>query len=70
MHFIVFTESRSTLLSPLYVSPNNVRVIKSRRVRWAGRVARIADMRNLYRILVKKNLKGRDDSEYRGIDVG
>ena len=28
-------------LNDLYCSPNNVRVIKSRRMRWAGQVARI-----------------------------
>ena len=33
-------------------SPNNVRVIKSRRMRWAGQVARIVVERGVYRILV------------------
>jgi hypothetical protein len=33
-------------------SPNIVRVIKSRRMRWAGHVARIGEVRSAYRILV------------------
>jgi hypothetical protein len=31
-----------------------IRVIKSRRMRWAGYVARMGEMRNTYRILVGK----------------
>jgi hypothetical protein len=38
----------------LYSSPNIIRVIKSRRMRWAGHVARIREKRNAYRILVGK----------------
>ena len=34
----------------LYCSPNIVRVIKSRRVRWAGHVARMGDRRGVYRV--------------------
>ena len=41
-------------LNDLYSSPNIVRVIKSKRVRWAGHVARMGDERGLYRILVGK----------------
>jgi hypothetical protein len=33
-------------------SPNIIRTIKSRRMRWAGHVARIGEKRNAYRILV------------------
>jgi hypothetical protein len=36
----------------LYCSPNIVRVIKSRRVKWAGHVARMGEMRGVYRVLV------------------
>jgi hypothetical protein len=36
----------------LYSSPNIVRVIKSRRIRWAGHVARMGKGRGVYRILV------------------
>jgi hypothetical protein len=36
----------------LYSSPNIVRVIKSRRMRWAGHVARMEEGRGVYRFLV------------------
>jgi hypothetical protein len=36
----------------LYSSPNIIRVIKSRRMRWAGHVARMGEGRGEYRILV------------------
>jgi hypothetical protein len=36
----------------LYSSPNIVRVIKSRRMRWAGHVARMEEGRGVYRVLV------------------
>jgi hypothetical protein len=39
-------------LHDLYSSPNIVRVIKSRRVRWAGHVARMGRGRCIYRVLV------------------
>jgi len=38
----------------LYSSPNIVRVIKSRRTRWAGHVARMGEERGVYRVLVGK----------------
>jgi hypothetical protein len=38
----------------LYSSPNIIRVIKSRRMRWEGIVERIAEMRNAYSILIGK----------------
>jgi hypothetical protein len=41
-------------LHDLYSSPNIVRVIKSRRIRWAGHVARMGDERGVYRVLVGK----------------
>jgi len=41
-------------LSDLYCSPNIVRVIKSRRMRWAGRVARRGEGRVVHRVLVGK----------------
>jgi len=41
-------------INHLYFSPNIVRVIKSRRIRWAGHVARMGDERGVYRILVGK----------------
>jgi hypothetical protein len=39
-------------LNHLYSSPNIIRVIKSRRMKWAGRVARMGEGRGAYRILV------------------
>ena len=41
-------------LNDLYSSPNVVRVIKSRRIRWLGHVARMGERRGLYRVLVGK----------------
>jgi len=41
-------------LNDLYSSPNIVRVIKLRRMRWAGRVARMGERRGVYRVLVGK----------------
>ena len=38
----------------LYSSPNIVRVIKSRRMRWTGHVARMDEERGVYRVLVGK----------------
>jgi hypothetical protein len=38
----------------LHYSPSIVRMSKSRRIRWAGHVARIGEKRNAYRILVGK----------------
>ena len=38
-------------LNDLYCSPNIVRVIKSRRMRWAGHVARMGEEREVYRVL-------------------
>jgi hypothetical protein len=39
-------------LHNLYASPSIIRMIKSRRMRWAGHVARMREKRNAYRILV------------------
>ena len=41
-------------LNDLYSSPNIVRVIKSRRMRWAGHVARMGEERRVYRVLMGK----------------
>jgi hypothetical protein len=41
-------------LNDLYSSPNIVRVIKSRRIRWAGHVAHMGEERGPYRVLVGK----------------
>ena len=42
-------------LNDLYSSPNIVRVIKSRRMKWAGHVARMGERRGVYRVLVGKH---------------
>jgi hypothetical protein len=39
-------------INVLYSSPNIVRVIKSRRMRWAGHVTRMGEERGVYRVLV------------------
>ena len=41
-------------LSDLYSLPNIVRVVKSRRMRWAGHMARMAKGRGVHRVLVRK----------------
>ena len=41
-------------LNDLYYSPNIVRVIKWRRMRWAGHVAYMGEERGVYRVLVGK----------------
>jgi hypothetical protein len=38
----------------LYSSPNIIRQIKSRRMRWAGHVARMGEDRNVYTVLMRK----------------
>jgi len=45
---------RNEELSDLYSSPNIVRVIKSRRKRWAGHVAHTGEEKGVYRVLVGK----------------
>jgi hypothetical protein len=41
-------------LRDLYSSPSIIRILKSRRMRWVGHVARMGEMRNTYRLLVGK----------------
>jgi hypothetical protein len=48
----------------LYSSHNIVRVIKWRRMRWAGHVARVGEERGVYRVLVGKPERKRP----RGVD--
>jgi len=54
-------------LKNLYSSPNIVRVIKSRRMRWAGHVARMRKRRGVYRVLVGKP-EGRNHWGDPGVD--
>jgi hypothetical protein len=42
-------------LHSLYFSPNIVRMIKSRTMRWAGHVARVGEGRGVYRVLVGRS---------------
>jgi hypothetical protein len=57
---------RSFAIRNLFFS-NIVRIIKSRRIKWAINVARIVDMRKTYKSLVAKP-EGRDHSEDLGVD--
>jgi hypothetical protein len=41
-------------LHNLYSSPSIIRIIKSRRMRWAEHVARMGEKRNVYRLLIEK----------------
>jgi hypothetical protein len=41
-------------LNDLYSFPNIVRVVKSRRMRWAGHMARMGEDRGVHRVLVGK----------------
>jgi hypothetical protein len=50
-------------LHNVYSSPNIIRMIKSRRIRWAGHVARIGEKRNIYTGYSWKRQKKKDHSE-------
>jgi len=54
-------------LNGLYCSPNIIRMIKSRRMRWVGHVARMGDRSDAYRVLVA-DLRDRDHLEDLGLD--
>jgi hypothetical protein len=43
------------MVNDLYSSPNIIRVIKSRRMIWAGHVACMGEKRGAYRILVGRS---------------
>jgi len=58
---------RNDNLNDFYSSPNIVRVIKSRRMRWAGHVARVG-RGEAYTGFWRGNLKERDHLEYPGFD--
>jgi hypothetical protein len=51
----------------LNASPNVIRMIKSRRMKWAGHVACIEGIRNSYAFWLE-NMKERNHSENLGID--
>ena len=54
-------------LNDLYTSPNIVRLIKSRRMRWAGHVTRMDEERGMYRVLLGKT-EGRNQWGDLGVD--
>ena len=47
-------KSHNVELHALYCSPNIIRNVTFRRLRWAGHVARMEQSRNAYRVLVGK----------------
>jgi hypothetical protein len=49
-------------LNDLHSSPHIIRVIKSRRMRWAGHVARMGEKRGAYRILVRRPRRRWEDN--------
>ncbi|KAJ4450479.1 hypothetical protein ANN_01904 [Periplaneta americana] len=49
----------NTELHALYSSPDIIRNIKSRHLRWAGHVARMGESRNAYRVLVGRRPEGK-----------
>jgi len=52
--FLLINNLHNEELSDLYSLPNIVRLVKSRRMRWAGHVARMEEGRGVYRVLVGK----------------
>jgi hypothetical protein len=55
-------------LHNLYSSPSIIRLIKSRRTRWTGHVARMGERRNVYRLLVGKGKRPLGRPRRRWID--
>jgi hypothetical protein len=49
-----WTKLHNEELHDLYSSPSIIRIIKARRMRWAGREARMGEKTNAYRLLVGK----------------
>jgi hypothetical protein len=47
-------ELHSGRLHNLYSSPDIIRKVKSRRMRWAGHVAHIGEERKVYKVFVRK----------------
>jgi hypothetical protein len=50
-----WTKLHNEELHNLYSSPSIIRIIKSRRIRLAGHVARMGEKRNVYRLLVGRS---------------
>jgi hypothetical protein len=56
-------------LHNLYSSPDIIRQIKSRKMRWAGHMARMGEERNVYRVLMESQKERETDHvEDQGID--
>ena len=53
-HHVYVLKSITDQLNSLYSSPNIVPVIKSRRMSWAGHVARMEEGRGVHKVLVGK----------------
>jgi hypothetical protein len=51
---VEWRELHNEELRDLYSSPNIIRIIKSRRMRWASHVTQMGEKRNVYRLLVGK----------------
>jgi hypothetical protein len=49
-----WTKLHNEELHDLYSSPSIIRIVKARRMRWAGHVGRMGEKRNAYRLLVGK----------------
>jgi hypothetical protein len=49
---VIYLHTRNFII--LYSSPDIIRQVKSRRMRWAGHVARMREGRKVYRVLVGK----------------
>jgi hypothetical protein len=62
-----WTELHNEELCNLYWSPNIIRQIRSRRMRWAGHVTRMGEERKLYRVWWESP-KERDNYEDWGVD--
>jgi hypothetical protein len=54
-------------LHNLYAASSITKMMKSRRIRMAGHVARVGDMRNIYKFW-SENLKGKDQTEDLDVD--
>jgi hypothetical protein len=50
----VYVFLKKKKLHNLYSSPDIIRQVKSRRMRWAGHVARMGEERKVYKVLVRK----------------
>jgi hypothetical protein len=56
-------------LHDLYSSPSIIRIIKLRRMKWAGHVARMGERRNAYRLLVAKPEEDQDVGGWKMLNI-